>query len=162
MVGRGNDDRVDFFSLQQLAEVVVRRAAFVRAIGLLGIEILDLFLRVFAAAGIHVAHGQRLGLVLSEKPIEQSASLGPYADETKSEAFGRFDFGRPDARWQNKRSRHAERGGRAEKLPASQKFWAFHAMVIQIPVLTRKPKTQFELRKALLARARFGNVHLWL
>src|SRR6266849_11045165 len=120
MVGRGDDDRIDVFSLQQLAEVIVRRAAFVRAIGLFGVEILDLFLRVFAAGGIHVAHGHRLGFLLSEKPIEQSASLGPQADETKSEAFGWFDFGRPDARWENKRRRHAERGGRAEKLPASQ------------------------------------------
>jgi len=47
-------------------------------------------------------------------------------------------------------------------LPASQEFWAFHAMVIQIPILRRKPETQLELRKALLARARFGKVPLWL
>src|SRR6266568_6060833 len=162
MVGRRDDHRIDVFSRQQLAEVVVRRAAFVRAIGLFGVEILDLFLCVFAPAGIHVAHGHCLGFLLSEKPIQQSASLRSQADETKSEAFGRFDFGRPDARWEDKRRRHAKRGGRAEKFPASQKLWVFHGMVIQIPVLRRKPETWLELRKALLARARFGKVHSWL
>ncbi len=60
MVRRRDHHRVDVLAAEQLAEIVLRVAAFEISAGLLRVETLDLLLAILAPRPVHVAHGHGL------------------------------------------------------------------------------------------------------
>ena len=133
MVGRRDDDRIDVFASDQFAEIVISGAPFVRAVGRFGcVVILDHLLRVLAACGVHVAHGEHLGLGVGQKAAEQTAVLSSHANETKRDAVVGFHFGGPDARRQDK-GRGGGDGGGLDEGTAREISDRFHSADISCP-----------------------------
>ena len=88
MVRRGDDDGVDIFPPQQLAEVGIDGAPFILArLDLLGVSFFDYLASKVATVGVHVADGEHLNVLLTKKASHQSTSLRAHADEAEGDAL---------------------------------------------------------------------------
>jgi hypothetical protein len=117
VVGRGDHSDVDVLSGQELAEVVVRIAAFVLRAGLGRVEIVHSFLGVLAAGGVDIADGHDLNVIPIEEIAEVSVHLVSHADASDGESFARGTCLRPHSSWENER-RGNEQGRLLEEATA--------------------------------------------
>ncbi len=93
VVGRGDDNDVDIFAGDDLAEIVIRGAAGVGAAGLGGVGGVHGFLGVLAAGGVDVADGEHLDIVTVEVAAEMAAHHFAHADAADGEALARGGLG---------------------------------------------------------------------
>ena len=115
VIGCGDDDGVDIFAGENLAEIVVRVAGAVGFAGLFRVRIVDAFLGVQATGRVDIAHREDFDVIAIDKATEVAAHLFAHADATDGEALARCGGLRPDAARENKRCGE-EDGGALEEL----------------------------------------------
>jgi hypothetical protein len=111
VVGSGDDDEVDILTGEDLAEIVIRRAAFVGAAGFRSVGIFDALLGGLASGGIDIAHGEDLDAVAAEAVAQMQLHLLTHADAADGEALARGGLGGPNATRQYQRRGNEEGGG---------------------------------------------------
>jgi hypothetical protein len=90
VVRRGDDDGIDVFALEEIAEVGVRLTALELALALLGgVVVGGHLLGGVAALGDHVADGHDLDVWGAEEAAQVAAAHGADADEPEGEAVVR-------------------------------------------------------------------------
>lgn len=97
VVGRGNDDGVDVFAVEEFAEVGVSFAAFEGAVLVFAVAFFDGLLGVFAAVGIDIADGDDLNFFAGKEAAEVAAVHFTIADEAEREALAGSSVSAPDA-----------------------------------------------------------------
>ena len=85
MIGCGDADSVDVFTLRDLAEVV-HGVAWLTGAAILGVMLVDLSLVHLAAEGIHVTNSHNFDLRILEEFIDQSTHLLAHSNEAHANA----------------------------------------------------------------------------
>jgi hypothetical protein len=101
MVRRRNADGIDVLSLEQFAEIVVRRALFLPAI--FRIVFIDALTGVFAPRAVDIANRQHLDRIsLPHESTQQVTTLFPRPDKTHRDPIAGLCLGCPEFGWQKK------------------------------------------------------------
>ena len=116
MIRRGNDDGINILPRQQIAEILVGVAAFIRApVGVFGVGGFHRLFRQIQPGAVHIAYRQHADVLAREAGMHQAVTLLADADEAERDLFARGAVRRPQAGRQNERSRAGD-GRRFDKM----------------------------------------------